>query len=67
MMDKEEILRVHALLAKSALSTDCKIGNRRYKKGDKADLRELQKVNRFALNSVVKAYSRGVQKQYERA
>lgn len=65
MMDKEEILRVHALLAKSALSTDCKIGNRRYKKGDKADLRELQKVNRFALNSVVKAYSRGVQKQYE--
>ena len=65
MMDKEEILRVCAILAKSNLSIDQKVGTKTYKKGTKVDIKELEKINRFALNSLVKAYSKAVQKEYE--
>lgn len=65
MMDKEEILRVYALLAKSPLSAEQKVGSKTYKKGAKVDIKELEKVNRFALNTLVKAYSKAVQKEYE--
>ncbi|TQR31878.1 DNA-directed RNA polymerase subunit beta [Campylobacter sp. MIT 99-7217] len=65
MMDREEILRVCALLSKSALNLAQKVGDKNYKKGDKIDIKELEKINRFALNSLVKAYSKEVQKQYD--
>ncbi|TQR61324.1 DNA-directed RNA polymerase subunit beta [Campylobacter troglodytis] len=65
MMDKEETLRVCALLANSALVSEAKIGTKSYKKGAKVELKELEKINRFALNSVVKSYSKEVQKEYE--
>ena len=65
MMDKEEILRVCALLAKSNLSSEQKVGTKTYKKGTKVDIKELEKINRFALNTLVKAYSKAVQKEYE--
>lgn len=65
MMDKEEILRVYALLAKSPLSAEQKVGSKTYKKGAKVDIKELEKVNRFALNTLIKAYSKAVQKEYE--
>ncbi|NDJ27505.1 DNA-directed RNA polymerase subunit beta [Campylobacter sp. MIT 12-8780] len=65
MMDREEILRVCALLAKTPLSSDQKVGDKNYKKGDKIDIKELKKINRFILNSLVKAYPKTIQKQYE--
>ncbi len=65
MMDKEEILRVCALLSKASLSTASKVGSKNYKKGEKIDIKELEKINRFTLNSIVKAYSKEVQKEYE--
>lgn len=65
MMDKEEILRVYALLAKSNLSADQKVGNKTFKKGTKVDMKSLEKINRFALNTFIKGYSKAVQKEYE--
>lgn len=65
MMDREEILRVCSLLSKSALQSEQKVGNKTYKKGAKIDIEVLKTINRFALNSLVKAYSKEVQKQYE--
>lgn len=65
MMDKEEILRVYALLAKSNLSADQKVGTKTFKKGTKVDMKTLEKINRFALNTFIKGYSKAVQKEYE--
>ncbi len=65
MMDREEILRVCSLLSKSALQSEQKVVSKTYKKGAKIDVEELRAINRFALNSLVKAYSKDVQKQYE--
>ena len=65
MMDREEALRVCTLLSKSPLSVEHKIGRKTYKKGSKIELKDLEKVNRFSLNSVVKSYSKAVQKEYE--
>lgn len=65
MMDREENLRVCAILAKTALAEAQKVGDKSYKKGDKIDINELKKINRFALNSLVKAYPKATQKQYE--
>ncbi|EAK0794090.1 DNA-directed RNA polymerase subunit beta [Campylobacter lari] len=65
MMDREETLRVCSLLSKSALNSDEEINGQKYKKGAKVDIKELEKINRFALNSLVKAYSKDVQKEYE--
>ncbi|MCH5336090.1 MAG: DNA-directed RNA polymerase subunit beta, partial [Campylobacter sp.] len=65
MMDREEMLRVCALLAKSPLNTAQKINGKEYKKGQKVDIKDLEKVNRFTLTTFIKAYSKEVQKQYE--
>ena len=65
IMDREEILRVCMLLSKSSLAAEQKIGSKLYKKGDIVSFEELEKQNRFVLNSIVKSYSKTIQKQYE--
>ncbi|PHY90545.1 DNA-directed RNA polymerase, beta subunit [Campylobacter vulpis] len=65
MMDREEMLRVYALLAKAPLNSEQKVGSKTYKKGQKVSKEDLEKVNRFILTSLIKAYSKEVQKQYE--
>ncbi|EAH5199446.1 DNA-directed RNA polymerase subunit beta, partial [Campylobacter upsaliensis] len=65
MMDREEMLRVYALLAKAPLNSEQKVGSKIYKKGQKVSKEDLEKVNRFILTSLIKAYSKEVQKQYE--
>lgn len=65
MMDKEEILRVNVLLSKSNLSADYKIGTKTFKKGTKIDIKSLENVNRFALNTLIKSYPKATQKAYD--
>ena len=65
MLDREEMLKVVALLSKSALQSDQSLNKKDYKKGDKVKKEELESSNRFALNSFVKGYSKAVQKEYE--
>lgn len=62
MMDREEMLRVCALLSKAPLNSDQKIGDKNYKKGQTADISELEKINRFTLTTLIKAYSKEIQK-----
>ncbi len=65
MMDREEMLRVCALLSKAPLNSDQKIGDKNYKKGQTADISELEKINRFTLTTLIKAYSKETQKEYD--
>ncbi|HEF5983816.1 TPA: DNA-directed RNA polymerase subunit beta, partial [Campylobacter jejuni] len=65
MMDREEMLRVCALLSKAPLNSDQKIGDKNYKKGQTADISELEKINRFTLTTLIKAYSKEIQKEYD--
>ena len=65
MMDREEMLRVCALLSKASLNSDQKIGDKNYKKGQTADIGELEKINRFTLTTLIKAYSKEIQKEYD--
>jgi len=65
MMDREEMLRITALLSKEALSDDTTVNGKEYKKGSKIVKDDLAEVNRFALNSIVKSFSKEIQKEYE--
>ncbi|QCD53094.1 DNA-directed RNA polymerase subunit beta [Campylobacter sp. RM16192] len=65
MMDREEMLKVTSLLSKNALSDSLTIGKKEYKKGSKIDKADLENINRFTLNSIVKSYAKDVQKKYD--
>ena len=64
MIDREELLKVNSLLSKAQLEGDCEVNGNEYKKGDNVPKIEFEKANRFALNSIIKQYSKDVQKKY---
>ncbi len=66
MIDREELLRINSLLSKTELASDCEVGGKSYKKGETIPKEELEGINRFALNSVVKCYPKEVQEEYNR-
>lgn len=65
MLDREEMLRVTALLANNKLQSDLEVGKTTYVKGQKIQKEYLANINRFTLNSYVKSFSKDVQKSYE--
>lgn len=65
MLNKEEMLRITSVLAKEKLASDAKIGEKSYKKGSIIPKEEITNINRFALNTLIKSYSKEVQSQYE--
>lgn len=65
MLDREEMLRITALLSKNPLDSELEIGNKTYKKGDVVKRTDLDNVNRFTLNTYVKSFSKEIQKTYE--
>ncbi len=64
MLDREEILKINSLLSKNPLETDAKIGSNEYKAGDLIKKADLENVNRFALNSLVKSFSKDIQDEF---
>lgn len=64
MIDKEELLRVIALLTKEPLISDIEINSVKYKAGEFVKAEDLREVNRFAMNNVVKAYSEAIGEKY---
>ncbi|WP_200763229.1 DNA-directed RNA polymerase subunit beta [Nitrosophilus alvini] len=66
MVDREEMLRIISFLAKAPLEKDAKIKDKEYKAGEKISKEELSEINRFALNALVKSYSKEVQEEYNR-
>lgn len=65
MLDREEMLKVTSLLCKNPLLVDIEINKKSYKKGDNIEVDDLESVNRFTLNSIVKSYDKDVQKRYD--
>ena len=65
MLDKEEMLRITALLSTATLEDDATVNGKSYKKGSTIDKEDLAEVNRFALNSISKSFAKSVQKEYE--
>ncbi len=65
MLDREEMLKIVALLSKSKLQSAQTLNKIDYKKGDLVSKEELENSNRFTLNTFIKGYSKAVQKEYE--
>ncbi len=66
MIDKEEIFRITSLLTKEPLLKDIKVGAKEYKAGEIVSADDLKDVNRFALNTIIKAFSEDVQSKYNK-
>jgi len=64
MIDKEEMFRIHDLLANIPLTKDTTINSAEYKQGDLAKVEDLSEVSRFAMNSIVKSYPEDIQAKY---
>ena len=65
MIDREEMLRISALLSKNELMDDVTVAGKEYKKGEHIPEEAVKEINRFALKGVVRAFSEDVQSQYE--
>ena len=65
MLDREEMLRINSLLTKNQLESDQEVNKVAYKKGDTIEGADLEHVNRFSLNSIVKAFNGEVQEDYK--
>lgn len=65
MLDREEMLKVTSLLSKNPLANQVEVNKKEYKKGDHIEASELESVNRFTLNSIVKSFDKDVQKRYD--
>ena len=65
MLDREEVLRLTSMLSKESLASGTSVNEKSYKKGSKVDKSDLMKVNRFAMNALVKCYSKSVQNAYD--
>jgi len=66
MIDKEEMMRVVSLLTKAPLESDVTANGTEYSAGDFIKAEDLENVNRFAMNNIVKAYSEDVQAKYNK-
>ncbi len=64
MLDREEILKINSLLSKNPLESDVKVNSKEYKAGEKIDKKDLESVNRFALNGIVKSFSKEIQDEF---
>ncbi|MBL0686268.1 MAG: DNA-directed RNA polymerase subunit beta [Sulfurospirillum sp.] len=65
MLDREEMLRINLLLSKNVLSEDQDVNKKPYKKGETIAKEDLKFVNRFSLNTIVKAFEEDIQKEYK--
>ena len=64
MLDREEILKINSLLSKNPLESDAKVSGKEYKAGDFIAKEDLESVNRFALNSLVKSFPKDIQDEF---
>ena len=65
MLDREEMLKVTALLSKNPLANDQEVNKKEYKKGSKINKADFENINRFTLNAIVKSFSKDIQKKYD--
>ncbi len=65
MLDREEMLKINSLMSKNPLVKDQEINKKEYKKGDLVAKGDLEKVNRFAINSIIKSYAKEIEAEYK--
>ncbi len=65
MLDREEMLRINSLLSKNPLAKDQDINKKSYKAGEFAAKEDLEKVNRFAINSIIKSFDEEIENEYK--
>ena len=65
MLDREEMLKINSLMSKNPLVKDQEINKKEYKKGDLVAKGDLEKVNRFAINSIIKSYDKEIEAEYK--
>ncbi len=65
MIDREEMLRITALLSRNSLASDVTVAGTEYKEGVKIPEEVIKEINRFALKGVVLSYDTEVQSEYE--
>ncbi|MDE6958467.1 MAG: DNA-directed RNA polymerase subunit beta/beta', partial [Helicobacter apodemus] len=54
-----------SILSKEKLTSNAKIADKEYKKGSVIPKKELESVNRFAMATLIKSYSKDIQSKYE--
>jgi DNA-directed RNA polymerase subunit beta len=64
MIDREELLKVNTLLAKTPLDKACEVNGTKFNKGDLIPKQELESVNRFALKSILQSFPKDIQDAY---
>ncbi|WP_456322709.1 DNA-directed RNA polymerase subunit beta [Hydrogenimonas sp.] len=65
MLDREEMLRIHALLGDAEVQSDVEINGTVYKAGTKIGKEVFEGINRFALNTIAKHFSEEIRQRYE--
>ena len=66
MIDKEEILQIVNFLSAQELTKDVEIDGTVYKAGSKVPKDVIANVNRFALRTLVKSYSKEVEEDFDK-
>ncbi|MDD3466877.1 MAG: DNA-directed RNA polymerase subunit beta [Campylobacterales bacterium] len=66
MVDREEMLRINSLLSKNKLTADVSISGVEAKKGATISTNDLEQMNRFAINTLVRSFDAKVQADYEK-
>lgn len=66
MVDREEMLRINSLLSKNKLTADVSVSGVEAKKGATISTNDLEQMNRFAINTLVRSFDAKVQADYEK-
>lgn len=66
MIDREEMLRINSLLSKNKLTADVSVSGVEAKKGGTISADDLEHMNRFAINTLVRSFDSKVQAEYEK-
>ncbi len=66
MVDREEMLRINSLLSKNKLTADVSVSGVEAKKGATISANDLEQMNRFAINTLVRSFDAKVQADYEK-
>jgi len=66
MLDKEEMLQIISTLSREELKKSASFNGTDYFAGDKIPAKEVEKANRFSLNSLAKSFERSISREYDK-
>jgi DNA-directed RNA polymerase beta subunit len=66
MLDKEEMLQIISILSREELKKSASLNGNEYFSGEKIPAGEIEKANRFSLNSLAKSFERSISREYDK-